>query len=137
MRVVAVATGLVLVCAVAAGCSSSPPAGPTAEQQVCTARSELKTAYDTMASDITAGSFGTARNDLAGVSTAVSGLATAQSGLAAEKRIAIQPQVVALQTTVQTLKESTTLAELGAGLDTAKTQFQSLIDTVAATAGCS
>jgi hypothetical protein len=131
------AASLLLVGLTLSGCSSATVASPTAEQQVCTARTDLKTAYDKVVADLKAANLGDAKTSLAGVSTALSALVSAEQGLATEKKAAIQPQIDALKATVEGLSSATTAAELGAGITTARTQFTAVIDSVATTANCS
>ncbi len=121
-----------------AGCSSSSgSSGGQTEAQVCAARATLSTSYQAMVADVKALNFGKAKDDLAAVKTAAADLGTAVQRLAAEKKVALQPEVTALTQTLQGLSEATTAAELGAGLDTAKAQFTTLLDSAATAASCS
>ena len=118
-------------------CSSSAGStGGSAEAQVCAARATLSSSYQALVADVQALNLGNARNDLTAVKSALTGLGTAASALAAEKKVVLQPQVTALTSTLQGLEQTTTVAELGAGLETAKAQFTAILDTAASSAGC-
>jgi cytochrome c556 len=130
------ALSLALVLGVSACSSSSTPAAPTAEQQVCDARAALSTSFQKVVDDIAALNLGQAKADFATVKTDVAALLTATQGLAAEKKAAIEPQVAAIQESVAALASVASIEELTAGIEAVTTQVGGVVQTLAATAQC-
>lgn len=135
MRIAAAGAAALLGVSLLAGCASAP-AEPTAEQKVCDSRAQLSKDYQTLVDDLKAANFGDAKKQLAVLKTDVETLATNVSALAEDKKAEVQPQVDALKATLQGLSSVTSLADLQSQLDTAKTQFTSIVDQLKTTANC-
>jgi outer membrane murein-binding lipoprotein Lpp len=123
---------VVAVVGMAAGCSDDP----SAEEQVCDARSELRDALDQVATDVKAANFGDASDDLSQVGEAYDGLVSAVDDLAQEQRDALAPQVDALKSDITALTDAQSLDDLRTGLDTVVSQAQTIYDEIANTLSC-
>ena len=123
----------VAVVGTAAGCGDDEP---SAEDQVCDARSELRDALDQVATDVTSANFGDASDDITQVREAFDGLAAAVDDLAQEERDALSPQVDALQSDITALTDAQSLDEVQTGLDTVVTEAETIYDDIANTLNC-
>ncbi len=123
---------VVALVGMAAGCSDDP----SAEEQVCDARSELRDALDQVATDIQAGNFGDASDDLSQVSEAYDGLASAVGELAQEERDALAPQVDALESDITALPDAQSLDDLQTGLESVVSQAGTIFDDITDTLNC-
>lgn len=129
------AIALVAASLLVAGCSSEESASP--EEQVCSARAQVQSSVDQVKQDFTDGNFGQAKDDLAQVGTDLEALVTAQKGLAQDKRDQVEPMVTELKSTLSSLSSASSLADLGATLDTALTQLSDVLSTIGTTVECS
>lgn len=121
-----------------AGCSGdSTSSSPTADEQVCDARAQVLASVEQVKQDIKGGDFGQVKDDIAQVGTDIQTLVTAQQGLAQDKKSQVEPLVGQLQTTLGTLTSATSLAQLGAVLDTALSQLSEALTTIGTTVECS
>jgi len=123
---------VVAVVGMAAGCNDDP----SAEEQVCDARSELRDALDQVATDIQAANFGDASDDLSQVRETYDELASEVDDLAQEQRDALAPQVDALETEITSLSDAQSLDELQAGLETVVSQAETVFDEITDTLSC-
>ena len=118
---------------VLAACGSSP----SAAQQVCSDRTQLKGAVSTVVNDVRSGSFSQAKDDLSAVSDAFDNLTKSVEQLASDQSQALSPQIDNLKSTVLGLKDSKSLSDLVSGLDSASTQAQSISKEIADALHCS
>jgi predicted nucleic acid-binding Zn-ribbon protein len=130
-----VAGGLLL--AAVAGCSSgSSSSSQSAADKVCSARSNLRSAVDSVQSDVKSANFGQAKDGLSNVSSSFDQLVQSAKGLKSEEQKALQPQIDAIQNNISNLKNVTSLSDLTTDLSTIGSQFQSLYDDVTNTLKC-
>ena len=127
-------TALVAVAAlaVAAGCDDDP----SAEEQVCDARTELRDALDDVSEDVQSANLGDAQEALGEAGDAYDELTAAVGELAQEEREALAPEVDALQADIQSLRDVQSLDQLGAGLDAVLSQAQVIYDDITNTLSC-
>ena len=123
---------VVAVLALASGCGDDP----SAEDQVCDARSEPRDAVDNVAADVSAANFGEASDDLSEAGDAYDELADAAGDLAQEQREALEPQVDALESDIAALQDAESLDDVSAGLDTVVSQAESIFDEITDTLNC-
>lgn len=109
---------------------------PSASEQVCDARTDLRSAVNTVVDDVRAGNFGQARDDLQGVSSAFDELKSATDDLAGEQREALSPDVEQLQADVSALTDVSNLDQLGANLSTIQNDVQSIFDEISSSLDC-
>jgi hypothetical protein len=129
----AAASAAVLIATLSTGCSDSTP---SAEEDLCQARTDLRTAYDAVAADVRALNFGAAREGLPAINTALEEVAAAEQELSQDKRDAVQPEIDALQSAMGELTSATTLTEAGAALDSARSALDSAVTKISETADC-
>ena len=103
---------------------------------MCDAGSELRDALDQVATDIQAGNFGDASDDLSQVSEAYDGLASEVGELAQEERDALAPQVDALESDITALPDAQSLDDLQAGLESVVSQAGTIFDDITDTLNC-
>jgi predicted nucleic acid-binding Zn-ribbon protein len=118
----------IAVLGMASGCGDDDP---SAEEQVCDARTELRGALDDVAADL-----GDANEALSEVGDAYDDLVAAVDDLAQEEREALAPEVDAFESDIAALQDAQNLEELGAGLDAVLSQAQVIYDDVTDTASC-
>jgi hypothetical protein len=123
----------IAVLGMASGCGDDDP---SAEEQVCDARTELRGALDDVAADLQAANFGDANEALSEVGDAYDDLVAAVDDLAQEEREALAPEVDAFESDIAALQDAQNLEELGAGLDAVLSQAQVIYDDVTDTASC-
>ena len=135
---------LALAAATLAGCgdddgsgNSSGSADSAATEAVCTARTDLTDALNTVVDDAKAGNFGDARQHGTDVRTSADQLKTAVGDLGQDERDKLQPQVDQLTADLQKVTDATSLAELQATLVTVRTELGELVDTLKSDLGCS
>ena len=123
---------VVAVLALASGCGDDP----SAADQVCDARSELRDSLDNVAADVSDANFGEASDDLSEAGDAYDELTAAVGELAQEEREALEPQVDALQSDIAALGDAESLDDVSAGLDTVASQAESIFDEITDTLDC-
>jgi hypothetical protein len=126
------AAAAVVALAVAAGCNDDP----SAQEQVCDARSDLRDALDDVSEDVQAANLGDAQEALGEVGDAYDELTAALEDLAQEEREALAPEVEALQSDIQSLRDVQSLDQLRAGLDAVMSQAQVIYDDITDTLSC-
>jgi uncharacterized phage infection (PIP) family protein YhgE len=139
VAVVAVAAGMML-----AGCSSSSsttttttkPAATSADK-VCKSKTHLDNEVAKLTSDVKAGNFGQAKDDLAGIKTALQKLVKHVDDLKAEQKQALSPKVDQLKSTISGLTNPSSLSDLKTGIESVGTQLQALNSEVSSTVSCS
>ena len=124
---------VVAVTGMAAGCGDDEP---SAEEQVCDARTELRDSLDQVATDVTSANFGDASDDLTQVREAFDGLTAAVDDLAQEERDELSPQVDALKSDITALTDAQSLDEVQTGLATVVSQAGTIYDDIASTLDC-
>jgi hypothetical protein len=125
----------VVVVAMGSACSSS--SSPSAEDQVCTARANLNTAYQQLTSDVRSLNLSSAKAQIPKVQSAFDDLVTAEKSLASDKRAQIDPDLQQAKSSLTSISGATSLAQVGAALDSAQTSLNSVLTTVKSTANCS
>jgi hypothetical protein len=108
----------------------------TAQDEVCAAKDTLRSSVDSVVSDIGDGNLGEAQDGLADIQTAADDLGTAVDNLEDEEREQIEPLVDDLRNTLSSLGDSSSLADLGAGLDSIATTVGDIV-TELESIGCS
>jgi hypothetical protein len=126
------AAAAVAALAMTAGCNDDP----SAEEQVCDARSDLRDALDDVLEDVQAANLGDAQEALGEAGDAYDELTAALEDLAQEEREALAPEVDALQSDIQSLRDVQSLDQLGAGLDAVVSQAQVIYNEITDTLGC-
>lgn len=120
----------------AASTSAGASTSAAAQSQVCASRAQLSSSWNRLAADVRAGNFGDAMAQLQAVKVELSAIADGVSGLAAEKKAAAEPQLKALQATVQNLTKATSLSQVRTGLATAQQQLTGVLQTLGTQADC-
>ena len=109
---------------------------PSAQEQVCDARSDLRDALDEVSEDVRAANLGDAHEALGEVGDAYDELTAALENLAQQEREALGPEVEALQSDIQSLRDVQSLDQLRAGLDAVMSQAQVIYDEITDTLSC-
>jgi hypothetical protein len=120
--------------AIGTGCSSS--GSKSASDQVCSARSDLSKAVDTVANDVRSGNLGTARNNLDQVRSAYNNLVNSFDKLTAEQRQKLQPQIDKIKADAQSLTSANSAEQIGRTLDTIGSDVQSALNTITHDLNC-
>lgn len=147
MRLVATAVlalGTVTACSSATTTTSPTPTSAAAststsaaaQSQLCASRAQLSSSWNQLGADVRSGNFGDAMAQLQAVKVELSAVATGVSGLASEKKAAVEPQLKALQATVQGLTKSTSLGQVRTGVATAQQQLTEVLQTLGTQADC-
>jgi hypothetical protein len=119
-----------------AGCGGGSSGQSTATAQVCADRASLHKAVEGVVTDLKDLNFGKAKEGLSSVNDAFDKLKKSASELKSEQAKALAPQIDALKTSLQDLKNVGSLSELRAGWTKVKTQAQSLITEITGTLKC-
>lgn len=135
MRTTRIAVAGVLAVALSSACSDD--AGPTAEEQVCDAASEVRTSLRTVVDDVREADFGAAKDALPAVGSALDDLGAAAQDLGEERRSDVEPDLQAAQDALGSLTSANSLADISAALTSARTSIESAIDTAGRSADCS
>ncbi len=129
LAAVAISAGLL------AGCGGS---GETAAaDKVCSARTDLHNAVDTVKTDVKNLNFGKAKDELANVKKSFDNLVQAAKGLKGEEAKKLQPQIDSLKTSIENITNVTSLTELQSSLSSVSSQVQSLYTEITNTLKCS
>ncbi|MCW2522062.1 MAG: hypothetical protein JWO63_397 [Frankiales bacterium] len=129
---------LLLACGIfLVACSSSKSSQASAKDEVCTARTGVQTAFQKVVDDLKALNIGQAKTDAAAVGTAVDALAAAQSNLSDSTKAEIEPDVNALKSSLASVRSATSRSEVTAALTSAKSSFQSALQSIGDVANCS
>ena len=124
---------LTLVGCLLVACGSSP----SAAQQVCSDRANLKSAMATVVENLRAGKFSAAKNDVPVVKDALNSLKESAKNLQSQQAQALQPQVDTLKSTLANLENAKSLSELRTGLESASSQVQSISNEIVSALNCS
>jgi len=133
-RLAVTLAALALVGVASTACSDS---SPSAEEKVCDARTQVQSTYDSIKDDATSLNFGEAKDQLPALRAAFSDLLTAEQELGQDKRDAIQPDLDAAKSSVESITDATSLKEITSALGSARSSLQKALSTVATTADCS
>ena len=129
LAAVAISAGLL------AGCGGS---GETAAaDKVCSARTDLHNAVDTVKTDVKNLNFGKAKDELANVKKSFDNLVQAAKGLKGEEAKKLQPQIDSLKTSIDNLTNVSSLTELQSSLSSISSQVQSMYTEITNTLKCS
>lgn len=115
------------------GCSDDEP---TAKERFCSQRSKVATEVEAMLSDVSGGNFGNARDRLKALPAEIQQLRTDAADLDDDLKVAIQPSLDELTSAFDAIGDASSLADLSAALDAAKTAFGTALDAVRAAASC-
>ncbi|HXW79464.1 MAG TPA: hypothetical protein VEJ84_08190 [Acidimicrobiales bacterium] len=107
-----------------------------AATQVCTDRTNLSKAVDTVVTDLKNLNFGKAKDGLSTVDDALQQLQKSVSKLKEEEQKALEPQIDDLKSDLADLKNVRSLSDLSAGWDKVTTQFQSISNQIVDTLKC-
>jgi outer membrane murein-binding lipoprotein Lpp len=118
-----------------AGCGGS--SAPTAADKVCSARTDLHNAVDTVKTDVKNLNFGKAKDELANVKKAFDNLVQAAKGLKGEEAKKLQPKIDSLKTSIENLTNVSSLTELQSSLSSISSQVQSMYTEITNTLKCS
>ena len=129
--------GILMVLAVAGCLLVACGSSPSAAQQVCSDRANLKSAMTTVVEKVRQGNFTAAKNDVPAVKDALNSLRQSAKNLQSQQAQALQPQVDTLKSTLANLGNATSLSELRTGLESASSQVQSISDEIVSTLNCS
>jgi hypothetical protein len=105
--------------------------------QVCDARSALRDSVDAVTSDISEGNLGDARDALPEVRDSYDDLVSAVDDLSEEERAALEPEVDSLRASIEALPDSSSLEDLGSGLETVMSDVQGIYDSITDSLSCS
>jgi hypothetical protein len=119
------------------GCGGSSSSAPSAADNVCAARTDVRNAVSKVADDVRAGNLGDAKKALTGVETAVDNLRSAVTELGAEERDKLQPQVDKLRTDLNQLKSASSVSQAQTAAATAASDLGTLVETIGTDLGCS
>ena len=108
----------------------------SAAAQVCTDRTNLTKAVDGVVTDLKNLNFGKAKDGLSSVNDAFDQLKKSASKLKSEEAKALAPQIDALNSDLQDLKNVRSLTDLQAGWSKVTSQFQSMSDQITGTLKC-
>jgi predicted nucleic acid-binding Zn-ribbon protein len=108
----------------------------SAAAQVCTDRTNLSKAVDTVVTDVKNLNLGKAKDGLSNVRDSVNELQKSVSKLKSEEQKTLEPQVDALKSDLADLKNVRSLSDFQAGWSTVKTQFQSISNQIIDTLKC-
>lgn len=103
---------------------------------MCAARAELRSAVTAVADELQAGNFGTAKENLGAVTTAIDDLNEAVGELAADRREALAPDVEAVRDGIAGLSDASGLVDLSARLGAVRADIEDLLDKVGRDLGC-
>lgn len=129
LAAVAISAGLLGAC----GGSSQTAAA----DKVCTARTDLHNAIDTVKTDVTSLNFGKAKDELANVKKAFDNLVQSAKELKGEEAKKLQPQIDSLKSNIENLTNVSSLSGLQSSLSTISSQIQSLYTEITNTLKCS
>jgi outer membrane murein-binding lipoprotein Lpp len=107
-----------------------------AVKDVCSARTDLHNAVDTVKTDVTSLNFGKAKDELANVKKAFDNLVDSAKKLKGEEAKTLQPKIDSLRTSVDNLTNVSSLSELSTSLSTISSQIQSLYSEITNTLKC-
>jgi hypothetical protein len=109
---------------------------PSAEERVCSARTDLRDAVDAVVVDVRAANFGEASDGIAAVNEAYDELVSALGDLGQEQREALEPDVERIGADIEALPDAQGLDELGSSIDAILTGVQGIYDEITATLNC-
>jgi hypothetical protein len=124
--------GLVALILAVGACSDDP----SAEERVCSARTELRDAVDAVVADVRAANFGEASDGVPAVEDAYDGLVSAVDELGQEQREALAPDVESIGVDIEALPDAQGLDELGSSLDAILTGVQGIYDEITEALDC-
>lgn len=130
-RLTACITVAVLVILPAA-CSWSP----SPKEAVCSDISTLKGSVGVLRDDVEAGNFGDARDQLDTIEKDYEALRSSASDLAASEKDNIEADLDEVKATLSSLTSATSLAEVQATLQTARSQIADLLTSITETLDC-
>jgi len=132
-----ISTGVLGLAFAALPLSACGSSAPTAAQQVCNDRSNLNSAVSTVVSDVHSGDFSKAKDNVSAVTEAFDNLLKSAQQLSSEQSKSLSPQIDQLKNTVSGLKDSSSLSDLLNGIDSARTQVQSISKQIGDSLNCS
>jgi outer membrane murein-binding lipoprotein Lpp len=109
----------------------------TAVEKVCTDRTDLHNAIDTVKTDLKNLNFGKAKDELPNVKKAFDNLVQSAKDLKGEEAKKLQPQIDSLKTNIDNLTNVSSLSELQSSLSTISPQIQSIYTDITNTLKCS
>jgi len=124
--------GLAAAVLILAACSDDP----SAEEQVCSSRTDLRDAVDAVVADVRAANFGAASDGIPAVNEAYDELVSALGDLGQEQREALEPDVESIGADIEALPDAQGLDELGSSIDAILTGVQGVYDEITATLDC-
>ena len=129
---IGILVALALVGCLLVACGSSP----SAAQQVCSDRANLTSSVSTVVSDLRAGNFSKAKNDLPAVMDALNSLKDSAQKLQSEQAQTLKPQIDNLRSAVTNLENATSVSELRSGLESLRIQVQSISNEIGSALQC-
>jgi predicted nucleic acid-binding Zn-ribbon protein len=108
----------------------------SATAQVCSDRANLQKAVDGVVTDLKNLNLGKAKDGLSSVNDAFDQLKKSASQLKSEEAKALAPQIDALKSDLQDLKNVRSLSDLEAGWSKVTTQFQAISSQISDTLKC-
>jgi outer membrane murein-binding lipoprotein Lpp len=118
-----------------AGCGGSGESA--AADKVCSARTDLHNAVNTVKTDVKNLNFGKAKDELANVKKSFDNLVQAAKGLKGEEAKKLQPEIDSLKTSIENLTNVSSLTELESSLSSISSQVQSMYTEITNTLKCS
>lgn len=128
---------LVVASASLTACGSDEDSGPTAQEQVCTAREGVSSAVKAVGDDLKSANLGDAKTSAADIGPAFDDLTAAIGNLKDEEREALQPQVDAITSELAGLGDVTSIAGLETIITTVGSDISALTDDIEADLDCS
>ena len=111
--------------------------GESAADKVCSARTDLHNAVNTVKTDVKNLNFGKAKDELANVKKSFDNLVQAAKGLKGEEAKKLQPEIDSLKTSIENLTNVSSLTELESSLSSISSQVQSMYTEITNTLKCS
>lgn len=128
---------ILVVALVASGCSNGDDDSTAAAQQaVCDDASSLEQAVDAFVDDLTDLDLGSAKDKVPSIVDAATTLGESVRDLGGDKKADLKGQVDDLESTLGDLTSASSIDAIGETLATAKSQVESILDTVTDTLSC-
>jgi hypothetical protein len=110
---------------------------PSASEQVCNDRADLRDAIDQVKQDVSDGDLGAARDDLSGVTDAYNALKESAADLKSEEADALQPEINSLNDKISTIQDVQSLDDLQTTLSSIGSDIDSIVTSISDALECS
>ena len=135
--VVVPSVAVALLTVFGAACGSSGGSSSKSQQDaVCKDASTLRSSIDTLVSDVKAGNFGNAKDQVKTVQSDFESLQKSAKSLATSKKKTVQSDIDSVKSTLDGLKSASSISDIQSTLTTAKTQIKNSVDSLTKTLKC-